>query len=59
MPNPELRDIAVLIEALGYCEAWFVRHSPTATLINGLGEAEHPMLTCIRSAMDRYQELTE
>ena len=43
-------DQAELLEALGYCEGWFATHSPTAKLING-HFAEHPMLTCIRSAI--------
>ena len=40
-----------LAEALRYCESWFERHSPTAALIGENGNAEHPMLTMIRSAL--------
>lgn len=39
-----------LLEALGYCEIWFSKHAPSASLITG-NEAEHPMLTCIRAAI--------
>lgn len=42
-----------LIEALRTCEKWFIKHSPTAPLIGGFGDAEHPMLTCIRAALGR------
>lgn len=42
-------------EALESCERWFEKHSPTAPLINGLGVAEHPMLTMIRAALARVQ----
>jgi hypothetical protein len=35
--------------ALGTCESWFAKHSPTAPLIGGFGDAEHPMLTYIRA----------
>lgn len=38
-------------EALQTCERWFERHSPRAPLINGLGDAEHPMLTMIRGVL--------
>jgi predicted DNA-binding protein (UPF0278 family) len=38
-------------EALEICEQWFVKHSPTAPLIGGQGDAEHPMLTMIRAAL--------
>lgn len=40
-----------LVEALRTCEKWFAKHSPTAPLIGGLGDAEHPMLTFIRAAL--------
>lgn len=40
-----------LLEALGYCQSWFAKHAPTAPLIGGFGEAEHPMLTCINAAI--------
>ena len=42
-------------EALETCERWFAKHSPTAPLINGLGEAEHPMLTMLRAALARFE----
>lgn len=38
-------------DVLETCERWFAKHSPTAPLINGIGEAEHPMLTMIRAAL--------
>ena len=43
-------------EALETCERWFAKHSPTAPLINGLGEAEHPMLTMLRAALPPLRE---
>lgn len=49
----ERADAGELTEALRTCEKWFVKHSPTAPLIGGLGDAEHPMLTCIRAALER------
>lgn len=42
-----------LYEALESCELWFKQHSPLAPLINGLGDAEHPMLTMIRAALSK------
>ncbi|MFT8234113.1 hypothetical protein ACLNBI_21500 [Pseudomonas guariconensis] len=48
---PVERDDATLIDALRTCEKWFVKHSPTAPLIGGFGDAEHPMLTYIRAAL--------
>ncbi|WP_296257671.1 MULTISPECIES: hypothetical protein [unclassified Pseudomonas] len=36
--------------ALETCGRWFAKHSPTAPLIGGFGEAEHPMITFIRGA---------
>lgn len=50
---PVERDEDVLTETLRTCEKWFVKHSPTAPLIGGFGDAEHPMLTCIRAALER------
>lgn len=50
---PVERNDATLIDALLTCEKWFVKHSPTAQLIGGFGDAEHPMLTCIRAALAR------
>lgn len=49
---PVERDDGVLIETLRTCEKWFVKHSPTAPLIGGFGDAEHPMLTFIRAALE-------
>lgn len=40
---------AELLEALNYCESWFVQHSPTSELITG--DVAEPMLTCIRAAI--------
>jgi hypothetical protein len=40
-----------LAEALSCCERWFAQHCPTAPLINGWGDAEHPMLTFIRATL--------
>lgn len=52
---PVEHDDATLIDALRTCEKWFVKHSPTAPLIGGFGDAEHPMLTCIRAALTLKQ----
>ncbi|RRV76595.1 hypothetical protein [Pseudomonas sp. p99-361] len=49
---PVERDDETLIDALRTCETWFIKHSPTAPLIGGFGDAEHPMLTCIRAALE-------
>jgi hypothetical protein len=43
-----------LVEALRTCEKWFAKHSPTAPLIGGFGDAEHPMLTFIRAALAQH-----
>lgn len=50
-PNVLQARYDALAETLGYCERWFATHSPTAPLINGLGDAEHPMLTSIRAGL--------
>jgi len=50
---PVERHDETLIDALLTCEKWFIKHSPTAPLIGGFGDAEHPMLTCIRAALER------
>lgn len=42
---------AEYVETLKCCRRWFERHSPTAPLIGGFGEAEHPMLTLINAAL--------
>lgn len=47
------RLIAAAPEMLGmlqWCESWFSKHSPTATLINGQ-TGEHPMLGIIREVI--------
>lgn len=54
---PVERNDATLIDALLTCEKWFVKHSPTAPLIGGFGDAEHPMLTCIRAALERKPQV--
>lgn len=38
-------------ETLKCCRKWFERHSPTAPLIGGFGDAEHPMLTLINASL--------
>jgi hypothetical protein len=40
-------------DVLETCQRWFAKHSPTAPLINGLGDAEHPMLTMLNRALAR------
>lgn len=45
-----------LREALETCESWFTKHSPTAPLIGGFGDAEHPMITFIRAALSQQAE---
>ena len=54
---PVERDDETLIDALRTCEKWFIKHSPTAPLIGGFGDAEHPMLTCIRAALERKPQV--
>lgn len=48
---PPAHPDAALVEALRTCEKWFMRHAPTAPLIGGFGDAEHPMLTHIRAVL--------
>src|SRR5690606_27108027 len=48
-------DVAGLVEALECCETWFSKHSPTAPLINGHGDAEHPMMACVREALAAHR----
>lgn len=40
-----------LSAALVTCSKWFTKHSPTAPLIGGFGDAEHPMIIFIRGAL--------
>jgi hypothetical protein len=40
-----------LSAALDICSKWFTKYSPTAPLIGGFGDAEHPMITFIRGAL--------
>ena len=40
-----------LSAVLDTCSKWFTKHSPTAPLIGGFGDAEHPMITFIRGAL--------
>jgi hypothetical protein len=49
-------EVERLREVLGTCEAWFAKHSPTAPLIGGFGDAEHPMITFIASALSQQAE---
>jgi hypothetical protein len=49
-------EVERLREALETCESWFTKHSPTAPLIGGFGDAEHPMITFIRAALSQQAE---